>query len=866
MSHPRFPVLSGILLAALPAFATSYHFAPSGDDSRSAAAAGNPATPWRSLSRLSTVQLGPGDSILLVRDGIWRETMVVSRSGSAAAPIVVAPYGPGSGFPEIRGSDLVAGRDSAGEVSAPMTVAVKGLSIGGERLRVARYPDAGWLYARMVGDTELVASGLPGSDWTGASLHMRTAQWALETRPYRLGGGDRLVFGRTYYVRDTVGFYLSNHRKAFGNTPSWFQDPGGTLHWKFPPGMSNRPVEAAVRASGVDLDWVHDVAVQGLRITGTTNQAIWAKGFGFRVEGCEIVDPGLVGIRSTGRDVAIVGNRIRGADNGAIVASGARNVVRGNVVRSTAQAARLGPDGIGYDFWGARSVDLVGDSGVVRRNDIDSTGYSGVSFLGIRSFVDSNRIAHSCMLLDDCGGIYTQTGKFRQARPGVAGSRIRDNVIHDGMAAPDGVKGHSPGTNGIYLDDGTHDVVVERNTVYRHERGIYLHNDQNCTLRVNTLYHNQGTQISMSHDSIAGVGSMSGNSIQDNEIVAGPGQAVLLATAYNGMTAPEADWRGNRVCTESPTWIRCDLDDHPLWSITLAPDTSRRLGPETMRNFGFDTARLGWTVWPLSSVLALDSGAACGTGRCAKIVHAGVDLPRQPLLYSNREISTDSGWTWLLSFRARARKAGLSCMPTLRRGYGDYRVVGEVPYLAMDTAWSRFEVPIRVVADEPRARLDFHSGMTDSVYWLDDVSFRMLLSPLVDTLPASRILVSVPGHPPGGGDPFPAPDGWVDLGNSPTIPADPGPYRSRILLPTGRRSPTVPDGARNPGAGVRIHRTAGVVVVDGLRGPATIYDGMARVVDRIVPDTQGRGTSKVVPRSGLVWLRFEGGTLPFFVP
>ena len=91
-------VVAFILLAS-PAWATIYYVSRSdGDDSFS----GTEQThtrgtlgPWRTIAKVNVSRFLPGDSILFKRGDVWRETLVVSSSGSTGTPITFGAYGIG---------------------------------------------------------------------------------------------------------------------------------------------------------------------------------------------------------------------------------------------------------------------------------------------------------------------------------------------------------------------------------------------------------------------------------------------------------------------------------------------------------------------------------------------------------------------------------------------------------------------------------------------------------------------------------------------------------------------------------------------------------------------------------------------------
>ncbi|MFC7586514.1 hypothetical protein ACFQYP_24290 [Nonomuraea antimicrobica] len=76
--------------AAAPVY---YLDSVNGSDS---AAGTTAATAWKTLAKASAAALEPGSKLLLARGGSWSGTLSVTRSGTAAAPIVVDAYGTGA--------------------------------------------------------------------------------------------------------------------------------------------------------------------------------------------------------------------------------------------------------------------------------------------------------------------------------------------------------------------------------------------------------------------------------------------------------------------------------------------------------------------------------------------------------------------------------------------------------------------------------------------------------------------------------------------------------------------------------------------------------------------------------------------------
>lgn len=84
---------------ALPAAVTYYVDSSAGNDANAGTSAG---TAWRSLGKVNQSAFQAGDRISFKRGGSWTGTLALSRSGTAANPIVVEAYGSGN-LPVIGG-------------------------------------------------------------------------------------------------------------------------------------------------------------------------------------------------------------------------------------------------------------------------------------------------------------------------------------------------------------------------------------------------------------------------------------------------------------------------------------------------------------------------------------------------------------------------------------------------------------------------------------------------------------------------------------------------------------------------------------------------------------------------------------------
>ncbi|TML87836.1 MAG: DNRLRE domain-containing protein [Actinobacteria bacterium] len=93
-----------------PVSGALYVDSASGNDAN---AGTSPAAAWRTLAHVSGAALNAGDHVLLKRGAAWRgDSLVITRSGTGANPIVIGAYGSGSP-PLIQGGSCVELRGNA---------------------------------------------------------------------------------------------------------------------------------------------------------------------------------------------------------------------------------------------------------------------------------------------------------------------------------------------------------------------------------------------------------------------------------------------------------------------------------------------------------------------------------------------------------------------------------------------------------------------------------------------------------------------------------------------------------------------------------------------------------------------------------
>lgn len=849
-------LLLAISMTATVSAGRSYHFdAVGGSDARSATEAASASTPWKSLSKVSSVTLKPGDEILLKAGSVWRERLRIVNSGEPGNPIRIAAYGSGA-MPEIRGTTKVTGTLVSGIRIAKITsgLPVKGVFRDTVPLRVARLPaDTGWFFGtRGATDSSIYSPRLVGSDWTGASIHLRTTPWTLETHEVvATKSGELLLSDKPVYALDSSYFFVSNHPSALKSPGTWtYVASDSTLRWIEPTGTTLATVEAAVLDTGIDVSKSNYVTISGIKVFGTTTLGIHGNGSaGIKVENCRVWNPGLVAIRLSGRNNHVIGNQVVGPTSAGIINHGVGNRTVDNRVREVAVLTKLGPGGNGPGCCNGHGIAVSGDTSYVARNDIDSVGYNGITFTGRHSIVEENTIGNYCITTEDGGGVYTIAGSPTAA--GATGSVIRRNVIKPTTGAQSGRS--SPGREyaGIALDNNSHDVRIDSNVVYGSARGIGCHLPRRVTAKGNVLFDNLSAQIDFYLNSSITDEDIRTNLFSDNILVSFQGQ-VIFKTAANRFATAYERLQGNYQCDEMKTLVRCSRNGKPIWQHQRVSSTDPGLGQNVLN-------ATSSTTWTTNGTLKPDT---VSTQHADFPLQMATGSPAAATSSSTSRFGISSGQWWKLSFTASGSSINQPLGPVLQSAKGAIRLA-ELPVLRLDTTPSRFDLLFQTTGSDANAMLQLTTGSGFPAYWFGDVSMRTIQESLVEKTPTAQIFVNATPTSTNrylGGSPWNLASGTAV--NSVNIPG----FGAVVAFPIDKITADSPIAPPTPKKGFqRVYRKQQEWVIENLSGRGRIFDLRGRMITEIVPNAAGNGTwSQTSP--GPFYLVVDGNVIGLAAP
>lgn len=514
----------------------------------------NPGTvdlPWRSLQRASQAVLNSGDALLLSCDGTWTETVTFGKSFAPAGQVLIGAYGScASGRrPVINGATPVpssawqlSSSSAAGNVYTTQIVApVAGVFQSSKPLLKARYPNFTSLSTNYsvslagTAATKLVVSAsdkatLSGRDLSGAALAIRSAPYMIEpgeVSAYDSATGSVTLKAATKAILTAgAGYFFEGKRWMLDAPDEWLHEPSSnTLSIFLAPGNSpaNATIEFTQPRSTVIVSGITGVRIENLTITNAGDDGLQvvesggarvtsvqvsnarsnginvfsttgiAKAQGVIIENCVITGSGISGIGSAVTDTQILRNTV--TDTGTTVLGALRPTagIRLSQIKNT----------------------------VVSGNDVRRSGYSGILFGNRENItIQDNHIEDSCLVLTDCGGIYSWGASAGTTRSTIAYNHIlRTSVTNLNGAGSTSSGGALELVAGIYLDEGSDNLDLTSNFIDDANVGINLHKAKNNTIKFNQIY---GIREAGLRAQSTGTDSLSviGNRVEDNVMYA----------------------------------------------------------------------------------------------------------------------------------------------------------------------------------------------------------------------------------------------------------------------------------------------------------------------------------------------------------
>jgi len=694
------------------------------DDNRGTAALAGASAgqgPWKSLARLARASLQPGDRVVLACGSVWRETLLLAQSGDAAKPILItAPAEGCSAAPTIDGSvDIPATAWNAlGAQHLYQTVMPQvplQLHGAGNAWRPAHYPNPGHdsahplsYYLPMAGPGDTLQQGgrlrstslimgiaAKPPAGAGAVAHIRTNSWAIETQIVSAVQARKLTFENStvYPTLAGWGYFLTGEAWMVDSPGEWHYTPATQQLTAFWPGNGPPagPIQATVLPIGVDLRGRVHITLVGI--------AIRRVGIGLQLEGTRQVElrqisvddtAGVGAAASASNNLTIESSRFTRTGLDAIQGVGGNGqeaegmAVRHCTIRESGVRMANGVN-IGLPVRSFAAI-YAGPKAVIEGNIIQYSGYIGIRFMPA-SRIEGNVVDDSCLVLNDCGAIYTWGSAPNN-------SQVLRNIVRRAHGNLDGtLAGTQTAAQGIYLDDNTTGVLVAENTATEADHGMQVHIAQRNTLRDNVLFNNRRSQLWMQADSNA---KNPAGDVADNEVTgnllgpAPPGGAALLLHSGFASTSQFGRFEANRFLDATSPVVARERTKRSTQDFSFNQwRNSRDVGStQPVDNAGFSERSLPFAPWAIAgdnlianSALAASSegwqhwNASGGKGQLLREqCLSGTCLRYQPGdspgLLSSPGFSLQQGQYYRLSMDVLTDTDGQVVRPVVRRAGG----------------------------------------------------------------------------------------------------------------------------------------------------------------------------------------------------
>ena len=586
--------------------------------------------PWRTLARASVVQLAAGDKLLLRCGQMFRGSLRVRANGKPDSPAKISGFGDCSGNnkPFIDGAEEVVGwqRNVGGGFVATVEGEVTQVFVNGEYLWPAAFPLSGYELlpaGSAPARNQLAVSSQICShrdDLAGASFHVRTQPWMIEDRIVAGCDGGRLVLDKdlNYPAVSGTGYYLTGKLWMMNQPGAWGYDRIARRLYVWLKGdvdpQMNR-VEASIHECPLMIDDSKQVVVGGVTVRHAAQDGVAVRQTrGFVLREIDVWDSGRdsVNISAQSQGVIEISHLANSVRDGITIEHSDGTRVLGNLIENS---GTVGPPVKTNAAINAKTSNYVRISG----NHVRKTGYNGINFKK-RSLVVNNVLEDICMVLADCGAIYT----WSNTDPSPPyDSEIDGNIVLNVHGNHDGVPDDRNWAAGIYLDDLANGIAVHGNTVVNAEQGIYLHNSFANQVSDNVLFGNRAAQLTVFFNHPNFVSNMApDNWFKVNTIVPiGSVKGVELFTLYD-----KANWgqfKANHYATVLAKEV-LEVSTRPAYHLSNRTQTRRyTIGQLGAFQAGEKTTQAVRKLSSLSSSRVSSRKVARLIGNSARYIEAG---------------------------------------------------------------------------------------------------------------------------------------------------------------------------------------------------------------------------------------------------
>ena len=496
-------ILIFILLFSLQASAAKYYVATNGSDG----AGGTITAPWLSITKVNNFVFRRGDSILFRRGDTFYGGIIVSNND-----LNYGAYGTGA-KPIITGLSTITGWVNLGGNiwEAPTTGVKAGNNLvirDGIMMQVGRYPnpdatEKGYLIYTAATTSSITGPALSSTtNWTGAEVAIRMNRWSiLRKRVTSHSAGTVNFSAHSEAPRLNYGYFFQRDSRTLDQDGEWWQDStNNKLRMYF---ANNNPNAYALQASTIDTlisqkaGYFNNMNIKDIDFIGAGKVAINLHGgSNHLIRNCKVTYSGAEAITVwSAINVAIDNCTSRNSLGSGIQVSNSSNTVLSAITNCTVDSTALIA---GMEV----SAGVNGSAGILNRSGtnlyvtncrVTNSGYNGIQWYGNDAFIKYNLVDTYCKVRDDGAGIYTSESQTDTALYLTRFNRnVVSNIVVNGVGQGYGTSNtnNESAVNGIYVDDGTYNVLIDSNTMANIPvGGVHGNNNRFITVTNNTTFN-----------------------------------------------------------------------------------------------------------------------------------------------------------------------------------------------------------------------------------------------------------------------------------------------------------------------------------------------------------------------------------------
>ena len=586
--------------------ATDYYVSSSGNDTNNGLSS---SSPWKTIAKVNSAfsTLKPGDRVLFNRGNTFYGTLKITKSGSAASPIIIGSYGTGE-KPIITGFTAISAWTDEGNGIYSKAIGCESstemVTVNGTQYGMGRYPNAGkWLTVDShSGDVSITDADLNASviNWTNAEIVQRKPNlFTIDRNKITKHTNQTLIYNGNgdKPPSDKYGYFIQNDIKTLDSFGEWYYNTGtSTFYMYF--GTSN-PTDYVVQISSItDLviftSGANYITFDNFSFKGANHNALYLTSNNYiTLQNCNIDFSGNNGIRGyVAEHFTAINNNINHSNNIGIFLNG-WYVHYASISKNTIKNSGLIPGHVQSVFGSGCGLFVApGDYQIIENNQIYGSGYCGIAYGGNGSIIRNNFIDTFCTILEDGGGIYY--GGQKESSNMV----VTNNIVINGVGS---VEGKPVGTAlmaaGIYMDYyTTGGVKISNNTVANCSWiGLLISGSQNLEVTNNTVFNSKNC---VQLQEIAGLGSplrnitMNGNIFFAKDATQTPMFLQSTTNDFAQLGAFDNNYYARPLDNAKPIWPVINWSGTPKtlteWQTLYGKDANSHISPIALK----DTANI----------------------------------------------------------------------------------------------------------------------------------------------------------------------------------------------------------------------------------------------------------------------------------